>query len=125
MLKDDIQDAIATDGTSQDLAEGKVPLFYIEEFEISTEQKETQIPLYFQKKQLIQEWMKRNPRIETPAVKVTELFSVLQSMSSSEDEDLKKLTLIPPIDSAAKAKKCIQNGGVNSAFKLGERIVIL
>ena len=124
-MKDDIQEAIATDGTSQDLAEGKVPLFYIEDFEISNDQKGTQIPLYFQKKQLVQEWKKRNPKIETPAVKVTELFSVLQTMSSSEDEDLKKLTLIPPINSAAQARKCIQNGGKNSAFKLGERIVIL
>ena len=128
-LQDDVEDALTIDKTIDDLAEGKVPLFYIEDFEIttSTEEKKQEIPLYFQKKQLVQAWKKQNPRKELPEVKVTELFSVVKTMVNpdSKDDDLERLALIPPGESIAKSKICTEKGGKSEAFKLGERIVVL
>lgn len=127
--EDDVEDALTIDKTIDDLAEGKVPLFYIEDFEIttSTEEKKQEIPLYFQKKQLVQAWKKQNPRKELPEVKVTELFSVVKTMVNpdSKDDDLERLALIPPGESIAKSKICTEKGGKSEAFKLGERIVVL
>lgn len=126
-IKNDIEDALTIDKTIDDLAEGKVPLFYIEDFEIGTEEKKKPIPLYFQKMQLVQAWKKQNPRKEVPPIKVTELFSVVKTMvnPASKDDDLERLALIPLSDSIVKAKMCAEKGGNNEAFKLGERIVIL
>jgi len=125
--ENDIEDALTIDKTIDDLAEGKVPLFYIEDFEIGTEEKKKQIPLYFQKMQLVQAWKKQNPRKEVPPIKVTELFSVVKTMvnPASKDDDLERLALIPLSDSIVKAKMCVEKAGNNEAFKLGERIVIL
>ncbi len=127
----DIDDALGVD-QSDDLPEGKVPLFYFEDFKFVSDTPlwsggNEQIPLFFQKGQLIDEWMKRNPKTDIPEIKVTELFSLLTNLVQAEeaDDDLEKLVLIPPKESKAKAKLCFDKGGTESPFKLGERLVIL
>lgn len=130
----DVEDAIEIDKIDE-LAEGKVPLFYFEDFEKKLAKGEvlwsdegntssTKIPLFFSKSQLLKEWKSVYPKDEAPDVKVTELFSVLRSMvQGNDDDDLRKLVLVPPVESAAKAKQCLK--GVSTPFKLGERIVVL
>jgi len=137
--EDDVQDALTIDKTD-DLPEGKVPLFYFEDFEVDLEKGEElwsgnpdtkkKIPLYFSKGQLIQEWKKRNSKAgkdDIPEVKVTELFSVLSQfvVALESDDDLEKLVLVAPPESEGKAKACVKKGGKETPFKLGERIVVL
>lgn len=129
--EEDVQDALTIDKTKNELKDGKVPLFYFEDFEINAKKggDAAQIPLYFRKKQLLQDWKKKNPRGRLPEVKVTELFSVLSKMveprATENDEDFGKLVLIPPARSAVKATECSKKGGNESPFTLGERIVVL
>jgi len=123
--EEDVQDALEVDTSVDDLAEGKVPLFYLDDWEVDGKN-----PLYFQKAQLIKEWKKRSFKGEVmPIVKVTELFVLLASMVEStageEDDDLEKLVFVAPGDSVAKAKACAKKGGSEIPFKLGERIVVL
>ena len=148
--EDDVQDAIAIDKID-DLAEGKVPLFYFEDFEQDLDKgsarggdggSETEttwsrnpdiqkkIPLYFSKGQLLSDWKQSNPKANKdsiPEVKVTELFSLLTSIVRAVDVDidLEKLSLTAPVESEKKAKICEKKGGYEKPFKLGERLVIL
>jgi len=135
----DVQDALTIDTTKTKLKDGKVPLFYIEDFETKTKQsgvggEAARIPLYFKKRQLLQDWKTENPekgdsRDGAPEVRVTELFSVLQKMAESgaieNDGDIGKLVLVSPVGSAAKATACGNKGGSEAPFVLGERIVVL
>jgi len=129
----DIQDALTIDKTKDELKDGKVPLFYIENFETNTRDKEeeTQIPLYFQKKQLMRDWKRENAKKVggSPEVRVTELFNVLSKMAEpnaiENDRDIGKLVLIPPVESLAAASTCNKKGGKEDPFVLGERIVVL
>lgn len=116
----DIEDALALDG-SDDLPEGKVPLFYIEDMTIDAGLS----PLYFQKSQLVAEWKKQNQSGEMPEIKVTELFATLTEMvrPGGIDEDLKTLFFVPPNDSKVKAKQIL--AGEKEPFKLGERNIVL
>lgn len=135
--ENDINDALDIDKSVDDLSEGKVPLFYFEDLELPTSSGEgrakskKQIPLFFQKSQLLEEWKRQKPNDTFPEVKVTELFSVLSQMvrpnknGSSRDKDLDYLVFIPPKDSYMMEKKCIQNGGKEEPYILGERIVVL
>lgn len=146
----DIEDAMELDNLD-DLAEGKVPLFYVEDFEIGLkageelwsganvfssedsrgEQRTTKIPLYFSKEQLVQDWKRFNPGKrkldDSPEIKVTELFSLLTEMVTGQGskDELAKLVLVPPRGSEAKAKACLKRGGNESPYKLGERIIAL
>ena len=134
--ENDIQDALDIEKSITDLAEGKVPLFFIDDFEIATSNASsnassstsTQIPLYFSKSQLLEEYKKQSKnKDQKPVIKVTELFSILGEMAGTGDvdQDLKKLTLVPPIGSLDKAKLCEKKGGTESPYKIGERIVVL
>jgi len=134
--EDDAQDALTIDTTKTELKDGKVPLFYIEDFETKTKQSgeggevAARIPLYFKKRQLLQDWKTENPKKDgAPEVRVTELFSVLQKMAEpgaiENDGEIGKLVLVPPVGSAAKATACEKKGGSEVPFVLGERIVVL
>lgn len=127
--EDDIQDALKLEKLEKELPEGKVPLFYMDDFEL-----DGKIPLYFQKSQLMEEYNKNGKKIDgkdnassSPEIKVTELFSILGQMAGSGevDDDLKKLFLVPPSNSVEKAKLCEKKGGKESPYKIGERIIVL
>ncbi len=130
--EDDIQDALNVESSIKELSEGKVPLFYIDDFEITKDGLEGRIPLYFQKAQLLEEYNKSSSSSSSssssePVVKVTELFSILTQMTGTGqiDNDVGKLILVPPKDSVEKAKLCDRKGGNESPYKIGERIVVL
>ncbi|GAX28000.1 hypothetical protein FisN_16Lh302 [Fistulifera solaris] len=111
----DIEDALDLSGQA-DLEEGKVPLFYVEEFRSPNGQQ----PLYFSKSQLLNDYRGDGK------VQVTELFATLKEILVGEDPDLLKLTLIPPADSIARAHKITQQFKQEKApFVLGQRIIIL
>lgn len=125
----DIEDALSIDG-SDDLPEGKVPLFYIEDMATVGNDGAKVSPLYFQKDQLISEWKRQQKKTtnksdaKDPEIKVTELFATITEMirPGGKDEDLKTIEFITPLDSAAKAEKCKKGA---PTFRLGERLVVL
>ena len=122
---------MATDG-SDDLPEGKVPLFYIDDMTM-TEEGEVISPLYFRKSQCLAEYrrgMTKQNNTSTassnpPDVKVTELFATITEMirPGGNDEELKSLRFVPPVDSKSKAEQCRK--GENEPFRLGERLIVL
>ena len=123
---DDIEDALAITG-KDDLAEGKVPLFYYEDFTIQKNGNK-QSPLYFRKSELEGAFQRANPGQELPKeVSVTELFAVLTEMvkPGGTDKDLQTLVFVPPAESAQKAKECQRKGGDEAPLLLGERNLVL
>lgn len=123
----DIEDALALDKSGRkELAEGKVPLFYFEDF-VKESNGQKQSPLYFRKSELIEDWKRSNPSKEIPEVSVSELFSVMTEMvkPGGSDEDLKTLVFVSPRESDQKAKECLKAGGDEAAFKVGQTIVVL
>ncbi|KAL7490369.1 hypothetical protein ACHAWX_001386 [Stephanocyclus meneghinianus] len=127
----DIEDALSIDG-SDDLPEGKVPLFYMENMTIY-EGGDLRSPLYFQKNQLIAEWKEQQQKQRTssndnravPDIKVTELFATLTEMirPGGTDEELRTLLFVAPKDSKMKAKQLL--AGEKEPFRLGERNIVL
>jgi len=120
--EEDINDALIVDSMVNDLAEGKVPLFYFEEFQIPDSKGKMQRPLFFRKKELLTEWKRYHPGKQVnPVVKVTELFAVLTKMLTpgEADPELKDVMFVPPTESLLRSNRCIK------AFKMGERIVVL
>lgn len=98
-----IEDALDITG-QEDLAESKVPLFY------SADRPE----LYFERSQI--------PKGRGP-VQVTELFAILQQMASSDD--LRDFRIVPPKDSAKKAKECERKSGSSPPLVLGKSNIVL
>lgn len=125
--ENDIDDALNVVGKSS-MPEGKVPLFYFEDFVVKrdTDEPLKQVrPLFFHKAQLVKAWKDKNKGAEVPKIQVTELFRVLTKMveAGGTDQDLKEVVFVPPEDSASKAKDCSRAKG--SPFQLGQRIVVL
>lgn len=116
----DVEDALAVTGRD-DLAEGKVPLFYYKDFTLN----DGSSPVYFQKSQLEAAFRKARPGAPVPETKVTELFAVLTAMVRGQDEDLRSVAFVAPADSAQRAQQCRQKGGRAPPFVLGQRIVVL
>lgn len=130
--EEDINDALVVIGKSS-MPEGKVPLFYFEDFVMSKTQnnngssqdQKQERPLFFRKAQLIKAWKQENKGAEIPKVQVTELFRVLTKMveAGGSDQDLKEVVFVAPEESAKKAKECSRAKG--DPFQLGQRIVVL
>lgn len=132
----DVSDAL-TLADKEDLAEGKVPVFYLEDFKLPKESlsaletdrnlPDEVSPLYFRKSELIGAWRSKNPGgSNPPQVKVSELKSIVTEMVRLDgaDEDLKSLVFIPPSESTSMRKECEKRGGKENAYIIGERIVI-
>ena len=133
--EEDVNNALAVTGDN-DLSEGKVPLFYYEDFTIDMnikgddtgEARNKKSPLYFRKDELEKEWRRLNPKIkEAPKVSVTELFSVLTELVRPDgtDNELKDLVFISPKGSETKRTECIKKGGKEAPFVVGKRIIVL
>jgi hypothetical protein len=121
----DVDDALEIIG-KDDLAEGKVPLFYYENFGILVNG-EARKPLYFRKSDLEREFKRYQPRDALPKTSVTELFAVLVKMVEPEgmDPELKSLVFVAPKGSDIKAKECTKKGGDNPPFLFGKRNIVL
>jgi hypothetical protein len=121
----DIEDALIITG-KDDLAEGKVPLFYFEDFKISIDGVQ-KTPLYFRKAELEGAFKKKNRESQLPEVKVTELSSLIAELvrPGNFDKELKSLVLIPPTGSLEKQKECDKKGGSEPPFVVGQRIIVL
>ncbi len=122
---DDVDDALAVTG-EKDLAEGKVPLFYYEDFTIDDNGKQ-KTPLYFRKDELENQWRKSKPNEEPPKTSVTELFSLLRALVTpgGASEDFKDVVFVAPKESEAKRKECMKKSGDEPAFVVGKRIIVL
>lgn len=126
----EIENALTVTG-KEDLAEGKVPLFYYEDFtlpDVATDTKPS-TPLYFEKKQLEAAYRKVNGRSPSlPPTKVTELFALLLEMvkPGGTDLDLQNLVFVPPPNSVSAAKACQKRARADAPpFLLGQRNIIL
>ena len=121
----DIEAALEVTG-KDDLAEGKVPIFYFKDFKISKDGTQ-KTPLYFRKSELATAFKAENGGMPLPEVKVTELSSLLAELvrPGNTDEDLKNLVLIPPKGSVEKKKACDKKGGSESPFVVGQRLIVL
>jgi hypothetical protein len=121
-----VEDALAVTG-EDDLAEGKVPLFYYEDFTIANKDGAQKTPLYFRKKELEREWRLENPNKELPQPMVTELFAVLTELvkPGGTDDELRNLVFVAPKESEKKRQECLRKGGDAPAFVIGQRIIVL
>jgi hypothetical protein len=121
----DIDDALALTG-QDDLAEGKVPLFYYADFTIEVDG-EKRSPLYFRKSELENAFRRANRGSNPPPVLVTELLAVLAEMvkPGGTDNDLKTLIFVPPKESERKRIDCEKAGGNEPSFFIGQRIIVL
>ena len=141
---ENVEDALEVDSESgkTELAEGKVPLFYFEDFKIprvlaaasgktldGTDLPDEVSPVYFSKAALLDSY-KKNTKGSTssdlPEIKVSELMSVVTAMVDPDvkgDDDLKSLAFVPPAGSDKRAKECEKKGGKEQPFIIGERIV--
>ena len=123
--EEDISDALAVTG-EKDLTEGKVPLFYYEDFTINDGGKQ-KTPLYFRKDELELQWRRSNPKESPPKVSVTELFSLLTALvrPGETDDELRNLVFVSPKESESKRQDCVKKGGEEPAFVVGKRIIVL
>ena len=120
-----VDDALALDSKSgkTELAEGKVPLFYFDDFKIpradfvasatngkaaldGTDLPSDEVsPVYFSKAALLDAYNKSNKgnissSSDIPEIKVSELMSVVTAMVDPDvkDDDLKSLAFVPPAE---------------------------
>jgi len=115
-----------------DTEQGRVPLFYMSEFEIAAEVEggEKRIPVFFDKVDLLREWGKKYPDNTIPAVKVVDLIDTFSAMtggatlSSIDDKIVKNLYVVPSLESRKKAVECENSRGDIPAYKLGEMIAV-
>jgi len=122
--QEDAEEALKLSPDVGDLPEGRVPLFYFDDFQLDTDT----VPLYFRASQLLTAWFQKYPNEKRhPKVQVTELISVVREMvkPGGTDKDYKKLYFQPPQESQRKAEQCLLNGGPNQPFQLGQRILVL
>ena len=126
--EEDVNDALAVTG-DEDLSEGKVPLFYYEDFTIDDGKGEgkKKTPLYFRKDELEKEWRRSNPKKILPKVNVTELLSLLSELvrPGGTDNELRNIMFVSPKESESKRKDCLKKGGNEPAFVIGKRIIVL
>ncbi|CAJ1915405.1 unnamed protein product [Cylindrotheca closterium] len=123
---DDIEDALAITG-QEDLAEGKVPMFYYKDFTFEEGDGKKISPLYFRKSELENDFKKRNPGVKLPTTEITELLSVLAELvrPGGTDNELKTLKIMTPVESLEKKKLCDKIGGKEAPFFVGQRLLVL
>jgi len=123
--QDDIDDALAVTG-DRDLAEGKVPLFYYENFTIDDGGKQ-RTPIFFREKELQKEWRRLNTSKVPPETCVTELFSLLTELvrPGGSNDELRNLKFMSPKESKSKSEDCIRKGSGEPVFVVGKRIIVL
>lgn len=145
---ENVEDALEVDSKSgkTELAEGKVPLFYFEDFKIpraeflastasdkaldGADLPDEVSPVYFSKAALLEQYKKSTKgssnSSDVPEIKVSELLSVVTAMVDPDfkgDDDLKSLAFVPPAGSDKRARECEKKGGKEQPFIIGERIV--
>jgi hypothetical protein len=123
----DIEDALTVTG-KDDLPEGKVPLFYYEDWRDGNDRS----PLFFSRAQLEQSYKVQSGAGPSAAAlpqlqpNVTELFAVLaQIVEQPDDAELRQLVLVPPSSSPSRAKECRRRGGKEPPFVLGQQLLVL
>ena len=122
-----------TPGKGGQLFEGKVPIFYDEEFTIDVGGTK-RTPLYFRKSELEADYKKlggvaagEDGGRREIRTSVTELFAVVTEMvrPGGTDDDLKSLTFRAPRESEKRRLECEKRGGKAPPFVLGQRNIIL
>ena len=112
--------------------QGRVPLFYVNEFQIAPEVEggEKRIPVFFEKNELRKEWERKYPDRDFPSVKVVDLVDTFSAMvgmptsGSTEDRIVKNLYVVASPESKKKAIQCEKERGNISAYKTAEMIAV-
>lgn len=123
--EDDIEDALVLTG-KDDLAEGRVPLFYYADFTVDVDGRK-RTPLYFRTSELEDEFKRLNPNTDPPKIVASELLALLAELvkPGGTDSDLKSLVFMAPKESEKRRKECEKAGGKEAPFVIGQRIIVL
>lgn len=131
-----LEDAGRLDKSGIYSEQGRVPLFYMREFEIMPEVDggEKRIPVFFDREQLVMEWKKRYPDVEVPPIRVVDLIDTFTTMiekgstitrgASTDERIINKLVPIASSESKMKAIVCEKARGDVPAYKTGEMIAV-
>jgi hypothetical protein len=116
-----IDDALAITG-DDDLAETKIPLFYVpKESGAGTATDNDPLLLYLERSHM--------PKAQArEQAQVTELFAILQALEADHDNKntaLSNLRIVLPPDSAKRVKECVRKGGSAPPLVLGQRNIVL
>jgi hypothetical protein len=86
--KDDRQDGMAIDGRFKD--SGKVPLFY--STELVTEEP-MELPVFFRRKDFVNEWNRLHPGEPLPSVRVIDLLSIFEAILRSRNDAIPSMSI--------------------------------
>jgi hypothetical protein len=131
-----LEDAGRLDKSGIFSEQGRVPLFYMREFELMPEVDggEKRIPIFFDRDQLVGEWKKRYPDVEVPPVRVVDLVDTFTAMigmgfttsrgANTDERIINNFVPIASSESKMKAIECEKARGDVPAYKTGEMIAV-
>lgn len=131
-FKTDLDDAGKIDKSGMYTERGRVPLFFIEEFQLGPEKEggDNRTPVFFRKVDLLREFSKKNPQVEDVNVYVADLIDTFSAMigqgtaSKLDPKFLNNLVFIPSKESRQFALDCEKERGQISAYKTGDMIAV-
>ena len=134
LIKTDLEDAGKIDKSGIYDERGRVPLFFIQEFQIGPEQEggRNRTPVFFRKVDLLREFSKKNPQVEDVNVYVVDLIDTFSFMTGQQvmnsakiDGDfLNGFVFIPSKESRQFAMECEKQRGGITAYKTGDMIAV-
>lgn len=127
-----LEDAGKIDKSGLYTEQGRVPLFYSNDFKIApaVEGGEKRIPVFFDKGDLLSEWGKKHPDSSAPSIKVVDLIDTFSAMVSGQTTStidpsvVKNLYLVSSQESKRKAVECEKSRGEIPAYKVGEMTAV-
>mmetsp|Transcript_57481 Transcript_57481/g.69153 ORF Transcript_57481/g.69153 Transcript_57481/m.69153 type:complete len:341 (-) Transcript_57481:390-1412(-) len=106
---EDINSALNIDGGNRFKLDGAVPLFFIEGMKSPKKEGDGfDSPVYFQKNQLIRDWVKSNPDQKLPPIKVLDLRETFVTLMKpgGNDDKLKDISFVTTLDAKFAAMDC-------------------
>ena len=138
--KNDLNDASLIDGSGVYAEQGRVPLFYMKEFETGPEKEggDNRVPVFLNKQDLLLQYAKKFPNVPPPPVQVFDLVDAFDTMLNPEFAGggrkgqgnfidprlLMNLLPIPSVEVRKKAVEVDKERGGTSPYKLGEMVAV-
>lgn len=116
---EDLNAALRIENSPRYNERGRVPLFFVDDLTIPSEEGVDVNPVFFRIKDLVSEWERQYPNKDIPKIKVRELNETFRAMirPGGKDTSVEKLVFVPIPESVEKAKSC------GRSYKLGEMIL--
>lgn len=127
----DIEDALTT-GSKIYRERGRVPLFYVDDFDLDNLGPNNKIPVYVHKGDLLKAYYSKNAEDNNtnnntapPTIKTVELIETFSAMMRDRANPLfQSLLFVPPSDSILSVKQCERARGDNTAYKTDEMVLV-